>query len=228
MEPTSANKMQFRYRNYWQRKFLVNREKPPFPITKYWDNEIMSPAELLIFNKVKNCGSLLDFGAGDFRVKNKMLKAGFTGRYFTLDIGHEYQYDFNDLSECQQKFDGILLIDVLEHLDLESGLQLLLKLQQQLSSQGVLIIQTPNAKCLRSPLGTDMTHMQIYNLNDLWAYLSAEGFTCSGYRVVFEIPGTHFLRRCFNWFSHAIISRVLGCDYAENILLIAQKSMTSA
>ena len=207
------------YKNYWKRKKLLSEKSPRFPLLKYWDKETLSPAEEEIYSTIQSKEKILDFGAGDLRVKKKLVQRGYSGVYETLDIGDEYEYDHQNLNTCSEDYGAILLLDVIEHLRLEDGLKLILELCQRLKSGGALVIQTPNAKCIRSPLSTDMTHLQTYSIQDLWAYLEAEGLDCRGFRVVFSSEKTSFI----DWPSQRLISRMTGCDYADNILLVAEK-----
>lgn len=210
------------YRNYWKRKKLLSKKDTHFPLLEYEDNENLSEAEKVIYSSLENAKKVLDFGAGDLRVKGKLQRAGYKGEYETLDIGHEFDYDHSGLESCSQDYDAIIILDVIEHIGLREGLKLLLDLKSRLAKNGKIIIQTPNGKCIRSPLATDMTHMQLYNLNDLWAYLEAEDMSCDGYRVVFSSQGG-FFEKIKNKIFNAFVSRVLGCDYADNILLVAER-----
>jgi hypothetical protein len=68
-----------------------------------------------------------------------------------------------------------------------------------------------------------MTHVHKYNIADLWAHLTCQGLEVSGYRVVLgedhrgPIAGLKF--GVIAYFK----MKILGCDYANNIVLIARK-----
>ena len=211
------------YRNYWDRKELLARGAPRFPVTRWWETELLSDAEQIIFDSVKHARKLLDVGAGDFRVKRKLELHGYDGTYHTQDIGHEFSYTYRSLDEIDQSYDAILCLDVIEHLTLKEGLDFLSQLIDRLSPGGNLIIQTPNSRCVRNPLGWDMTHLHCYNAQDLWAYLSQLDLDVRGYRVVFNQPTKNPLKTLRFAVSAFVISRILGADYADNILLIAQR-----
>ena len=84
-------------------------------------------------------------------------------------------------------------------------------------------METPNSRCVRNPLGWDMTHLHCYNAQDLWAYLSQLDLDVRGYRVVFNQPTKNPFKTLRFAASTFVISRILGTDYADNILLIAQR-----
>ncbi len=211
------------YRNYWDRKALLAGGAPPFPVTRWWETESLSDAEQIILDSVRHAGKLLDVGAGDFRVKRKLELHGYSGTYHTQDIGHEFSYTYRSIDEIDQSYDAILCLDVIEHLTLREGLELLSQLIDRLSPGGNLIIQTPNSRCVRNPLGWDMTHLHCYNAQDLWAYLSQLDLDVRGHRVVFNQPTKNPFKTLRFAASAFVISRILGADYADNILLIAQR-----
>ncbi|HXH73695.1 MAG TPA: methyltransferase domain-containing protein [Bacteriovoracaceae bacterium] len=212
------------YSNYWERKKLL-REKVPrrFEVIQYTNSESMEAIEDIFFQVLKESATVLDFGAGDMRIKNKMLKAGYKGKYETLDLSDGGNYTYRDLKEVTKKFDVILCLDVIEHLSLTDGLGLTESLVKLLNPTGALILQTPNARCVRNPLSWDMTHLHCYNAPDLWAYLTCMDLDVKGYRVHFTRPGFHPLTWIKNFISKIIITQFLGMDYADNIVMVARK-----
>lgn len=213
-----------RYWKYWDRKRLLNQGCPHFPLVHRRSEQDPSGAELLWLSKTKKAQRILEIGAGDLSNQRKLNAAGFGGQYESLDIGDEFQYTYKTWAEVQGKFDAILLLDVIEHLPLTEGLELLHECYSRLQSQGLLIVQTPNARSIRSPLSTDMTHLQGYNIQDLWAYLTLMGCQVQGYRIQFLPQSMSLFSRIRYNFSRWLISRILGLDYADNILIIATKT----
>lgn len=211
------------YETYWRRKELLRRSWPTFPVRRWWETDGLCDIERIYFDAIRGASSLLDVGAGDTRVMEKVQRAGFKGEYHTQDVGAEGRYTYRDLSEVTRTYDAILCLDVLEHLPLADGLRMLKRMISLLTPAGALVIQTPNAAYIPDPRSWDMTHVQTYNIQDLWAFLRCEGMEVEGYRVVLgpQNPGPIGAVR------GAIVAymkrRVLGCDYANNIAIIARK-----
>jgi hypothetical protein len=220
--------MNFAYQRYWQRKRLLSKAVPHFPVCRWWDGEELCEIEEIYFKEIRGAASLLDVGAGDLRVMGKLKKAGYTGEYHTQDISEEYSHTYRTLSEVKRAYGAILCLDVIEHLPLEEGLGLVNTLIGMLDENGVLIVQTPNARCANNPLSWDMTHLHLYNINDLWAYLATAGLEVHGYRVVFHQKARSPLAHLRSFLSRIVTTQCLGMDYAHNIALIARRTYSKA
>jgi hypothetical protein len=97
------------------------------------------------------------------------------------------------------------------------------RMVELLGPEGVLVIQTPNARCVVSPLSWDMTHLHCYNLQDLWSYLTALGLNTEGYRVAFERSDLSLLGRLRAFGRKFSAVKIVGMDYASNLALVARK-----
>ncbi len=215
------------YLNYWQRKKLLQSGIPHFPVLKWYVSSTLCEVEQVIFNKIKNLDPVLDIGAGDLMVMKKFKHAGYSGKYHTQDIGEEFAYKYTNLDEIKQQYSAILCLDVIEHLQIKEGLALIHKLVDLLAPDGVLIIQTPNGRCVRSPLASDMTHLHCYNISDLWSYLTCMNLQVEGYRVTFEPEHQSWVQQILGLGAKYIITRIIGLDYADNIVVIATKQNLS-
>jgi hypothetical protein len=210
------------YSFYWRRKALRGKV-PQFPIRRWWDSNGLCDIERVYFDAIKGASTLLDIGAGDLRMKHKLQRCGFRGEYDTQDVGAEFEYTYQELGNVRRKYDAVLCLDVIEHLPLLQGIEMLHQIHSLLRDRGVLVLQTPNARCIRNAFGTDITHVQLYNLPDLWTYLTCLGFAVEGYRVVFRSPGRGVITASADLLQAFVASRILGCDYADNIAIVATK-----
>lgn len=208
------------YARYWERKRLLE-SCPHFPVIRCsgrFDGDVLQTISKALSGRER----LLDVGAGSLAIRDALIASGFTGRYATLDVGSEATYDYRSLDEVDVAQPAILLLDVIEHLQLRDGLRMLEQAVELLEPGGVLVVQTPNGRCVRSPFASDMTHVHAYNLPDLWAFVTSTGCSALGYRVAFE-PSVKPLARARRLLSKAVTTQLLGLDYAENVLIVATK-----
>ncbi len=209
------------FKNYWSRKRLLEGKIPFFPVKRWLLLENLCEIEQIYFESIKNCKSLLDVGAGDLRLMKKFVRAGYRGEYHTQDISAEHPHTYQHLSDVDRKFDAIICMDVIEHMSLHRGLEMIQKMVSLLGANGILILQTPNARCVRNPMGGDMTHLHCYNLPDLWAYLRCEGFQAQGFRIVLS-RDEGLIQKLHTFVARFIITKMIGCDYADNIAVIGK------
>jgi hypothetical protein len=212
------------YATYWQRKRLLAGEVPHFPVSRWWPSDGLCDIERIYFDEIKSASRLLDIGAGDLRIMKKFQIAGFAGEYHTQDVGTEFSYTYSDLAEITGHYAAVICLDVIEHLPLAGGLALITRAAELVAPGGVLILQTPNARCIRDPMSWDMTHQHLYNLPDLWAFATTLGLRASGYRVVFGAAKRPSLwSRGLGLLGKFVTTKLLGFDYADNIALVVRR-----
>ena len=211
------------YETYWMRKKLLAGSPPRFPVVRWWETPDLCEIERIFLDAVRESPSLLDVGAGDLRMMRKLVRGGYRGEYHTQDVGQEGEYTYRDLADIKRGYGAILCLDVIEHLPLRDGLNLVHQLISLLSPGGVLILQTGNALYVPEPRTWDMTHLHSYNVQDLWAFLTCAGLESSGYRVRFSPPRQGPIRALRQAIKAYIKLRILECDYANSIAVIARK-----
>ncbi len=213
------------YERYWERKQALAASPQHFALKRWWRSKDLSEIESCYFEAIKNRSSVLDVGAGDLRVRDKLVRAGFHGLYHTMDIGAEYEHTYHTLDDVSRTYSAIICLDVIEHMTLSEGLGMLSRFVELLDKDGVIIVQTPNGKCIRNPMGWDMTHLHIYNLPDLWAHFKSYGFDVTGHRVWFTDQYPSSISRFKMLLNRLVVTRIIGSDYADNIAIIAQRGI---
>ena len=120
-----------------------------------------------------------------------------------LDVVHADLKDY--LEHCRERYDLILLFDVIEHFRKDETLNLLRLVADRLAPSGICIIQTPNAD---SPWAAhlrygDFTHEWIFNPQSLAAVLRLSGFVKVEVRAI--DPTVHGVKSLVRWLAWRMI-----------------------
>jgi SAM-dependent methyltransferase len=211
------------YRNYWARHKAreVMYQTLRAPCLSCEDCVELNEMEQAIFNHTKEANRLLDFGAGDKRLKDKFQAAGFQGRYETLDMSLEDAHEYSSISQITGRFDAILCLEVIEHMSLNDYVDLMDEFDKLLNPDGTLIIGTPNPLCVVPMWAGDPGHVQQYPLADLAADFVVRGYSVEAFRVRYGawpkgIPKLRFL-------AMRVLCYLLSVDYAHGIVVIGKK-----
>lgn len=82
------------------------------------------------------------------------------------------------LESHEEKYDVVILMDVLEHLELDYAVRLLRKVNESLQQNGKLIIQVPNGLSPLKPIFySDVTHVRAFSVNSMSQILRMAGFS---------------------------------------------------
>ena len=190
----------------------------------YWSNEL-NEIEKIYFRELAATASILDIGSGSNALKDKFLRAGYRGIYHTLDLSREFQHEYYRLEDVQDRYNGIVLLEVIEHLALNEFWKLLEFVETHLTSPGKVVLSTPHARSI-VPVGSwDMTHVQQYPLHDLYTLFRSRGFTVRCYRILCQDRNLGLLKRI-----RTLVKRVLcfflGVDYVDGVALIITRENT--
>ena len=135
--------------------------------------------------------AILEIGCGYGRFLVTMSQLGYQNVYGIdiseaqiryakeqLKLTNVAQADAVAFLQRPQHYDAILLLDVIEHLELDYAITLLTEIHRVLPSGGTLIIQAPNGLAPLSPnYYGDLTHIRLYSPKTMGQLLSMSGFT---------------------------------------------------
>jgi SAM-dependent methyltransferase len=139
------------------------------------------------------------------------------------------------LSRCEAAFDAILLIDVLEHCEIDYSIKLLSAIRKALAPNGLLLVQVPNGLTPLAPnfLG-DVTHVRAYSSASLAQVLRLGGF--AEFSLHAEPPIAKGIAGVVRWALWHVLIRPLilaylvaatgdaqGGIYTPNMLAVARK-----
>ena len=196
-----------------------NRDEVHRRYPRIWDLQILRKRFPLILHNIRDGDKLLDIGASRRHLEPR-IKAHYPGViYKSLDVDRSQAHDFYSLDEVDETFDVVFLFEVIEHLELEEGMEMLAKIRALLKERGKLILTTPNV-FNPSRFWRDATHKVAYCYDELGGILLGRGFRIiSMYRTYNDA----FHRFLFRVHIMAPLHRYLGIDFAKSILIVAQR-----
>jgi SAM-dependent methyltransferase len=207
MEKISWSKV-FQYRDE------IHRHYP-----EVWNLKILRKRFPLILKNIQNGERVLDIGSSNRNLEGRLKKHYPNLIYKSMDIDPEQFHDYYSLEGIEEKFDGIFLFEVIEHLELEEGMKMLNKIYELLDKGGRLILTTPNT-FNPGRFWRDATHRVAYCYDELGGILLAQGFEI---KEMYRTYSDAFHRYLFRVYVMAPLHRYLGIDFAKSILVVAGK-----
>ncbi len=164
-------------------------------------------------------GSVLDVGGSKGFLGELCKSNPAVTEYRNMDIDPGVRRDYGGLDEIDRTFDAVFVLDVIEHISLDKGADLLLGCASLLNPGGSIILTLPN-NLHPTAFGADVTHVTSYRYHELGALLLICGFTnISISRVSAKKKRGHRLM------AHLLapIMRFMDVDFATGILIRAKK-----
>lgn len=184
-----------------------------------WNLKLIKRPSWLLKRLLRSGIRILDVGAGDRRMEKRVKDVYPDILYKSMDIDRRVPHDYYSLAEIDEQFDLITLFEVIEHLELEEGVEMLGRLRELLVDGGRLIISTPNVYN-PSRFWHDATHKTAYSYEELGGVVLSQGFEVLGiYRTFHASALKYLLRRILFYPLH----RILNVDFAKSIVVLAQK-----
>jgi len=196
------------------------REEVHHRYPEIWNLKIVRKRLPFILKYLEDGESVLEIGAFNRELGERIKKCYPNILYRSMDIDPTYPHDYFSLEEIRETFDVILLFEVIEHLTLEFGREMIAKVYQLLNSKGRIIITTPN---IYTPgqYWKDVTHHVAYHYEELGAFLLKEKFELIEIRRLFNKPAIPFFLKVYLF---SPFFRFLGIDFTKSILLVARKA----
>jgi len=203
----------------WSRLFQ-EREKIHNRYKEVWDIPLIKRRKQILKRFLKNGMSILDVGAGMKGIKEEIEQLGIQIDYKSMDIDRSIDHDFYDIHDIHESFDCIMLFEVIEHLSLQEGLDLLKTLRERMKDTGILILSTPNI-FNPSRFMRDVTHRTFYAYDELCGLLTLAGYaTVELYRSYNDALHRYIVKVYLLNF----LFRILGIDYGYSIFVVAAKA----
>jgi len=202
----------------WSEQFRW-REKVHQQYPEVWDLRIVRKRLPFILKYLKDGEAVLDIGAYNRQLGDRLKRYYPKIRYKSLDIDPSYPHDYSSLEEVKEEFDMVLLFDVIEHLDMESGREMVTNIFKILRSGGRVILTTPNVYT-PGRYWKDVSHLTPYHHEELGALFLGQRFESIELFRLFNAP---FLRYVVKVYLFSPFFRFLTLDFTKSILLVARK-----
>ncbi len=162
---------------------------------------------------------VLEAGAGERKMKPLLesLRRGVV--YESMDPDPRGEHDYREWEQIEKTYDCVFALEVIEHLTLEEIPSWLVELGRRLRPGGHLVLSTPNTFYPPAYL-RDATHRTPLCYDELAGLVATSGFDVQQiYRAYHDpIHRVLFRRYLFGW-----LFRLLGIDFAKQIVLVARK-----
>jgi SAM-dependent methyltransferase len=202
----------------WSERFRW-RERVHEQYHDLWDLKLLRKRLPFTLSFLKDGEKVLDIGASNREVEGRIKKIYPNVVYKSLDIDPKYSHDYSSFEEIKETFDMVLLFEVIEHLGLDEGRELVKKIYQVLNPGGRVALTTPNVHT-PGQYWKDATHLVSYHYEELGGLFLSEGFELVDIRRIFR--GSYF-KYYLKGYVLSFLFRFLGIDFSESILLVARR-----
>jgi SAM-dependent methyltransferase len=185
---------------------------------KIWDLKLIKRPSWLLKKLLRPGMRILDVGASDRRMERRVKAVYPDILYKSMAVDRTIPHDYYSLDDIDEHFDLIILFEVIEHLELEQGVEMLGRLRALLVDGGLLIISTPNVYHPTEFMQTG-THGTAYSYEELGGIVLSQGFEVPGiYRTFHASVLKYFLRLTIFYPLH----RILNVDFAKSIVVLTE------
>jgi SAM-dependent methyltransferase len=196
------------------------REKVHQQYPEVWDLRIVRKRLPFILKYLREGESVLEIGAHDRELGGRIEKYRPRTLYKSLDIDPSCQHDYTSIEEVKEEFDVVLLFELIEHLDRESGTKMVDKIFEILKPGGRVILTTPNVYT-PGQYWKDVSHLTPYHYAELGGLFLSRRFESVDLFRYFNAP---FLQYVMRVYLFSPVFRFLGIDFTKSILLMAKKA----
>jgi 2-polyprenyl-3-methyl-5-hydroxy-6-metoxy-1,4-benzoquinol methylase len=234
------------YKNYTTTSVLTGVDVNKFTS---WSHAYFKTYILPYFPKNKD-SKILEIGCGYGRYTQLITKELGYHNTVGMDISEEqiefakknygltnvFKDDALDyLNRSNEKYDVVILMDVLEHLDLDYSIKLLSKVNDSLNPNGKFIIQVPNGLSPMKPIFYgDVTHIRAFSVNSMTQLLRMSGFNHFEHHALpplvhsvksflHRIIWSGFVNPLLYLFMLASHGSAVGGVYSSNLLTVVHK-----
>lgn len=199
---------------------LINcRDKIHKRYANIWALKLIKRPSWLLKRHLRPGMRILDVGASDKRMQKRVTDVYPDILYKSMDIDRTIPHDYYSLDDIDEQFDLIILFEVIEHLELDQGVELLSRLNELLVDGGKLIISTPNI-FHPNRFWTTATHKTAYSYEELGGIVLSQGIEVLEIYRTFHASLLKYVLRLTIFYP---LHRILSVDFAKSIVILASK-----
>jgi SAM-dependent methyltransferase len=196
----------YEYRKQIRKKFpsfwRVKITKKPFDVVYPFLNDNMR---------------VLDVGSGNRNMESKLKNKCKNIVYKSMDIDKDRFHDYYSLDDIKEKFNLVLLFEVIEHLEFEEAVSMLKKIKNILLPEGRFILTTPNV--FHPNRYWEYSHKVAYRYDELAGLLMSLGYEIENIYRVYNAP---LIQRFIRLYIMAPIHHYFSIDFARSIVIVAK------
>lgn len=160
---------------------------------------------------------VLDVGSGNREIGMRLKKQYPTITYKSMDVDRKTCQDFYSLEEIKEKFDLILLFEVIEHVEFKEAVEMLKKIKAMLHNGGRLILTTPNI--FHPHRYWECTHKVSYRYDEIGGLLLSLDYQVEH---ICRIYNNAFIPYIVRLYLAAPIHCYFDIDFAKSIVIVAK------
>jgi SAM-dependent methyltransferase len=195
------------------------RERVHQKYPQVWALKIVKKRLPIILKYLRDGEALLEVGASNRDLEGRIRKDYPKTLYKSMDIDPSYSHDYSSFEEIKETFDMVLLFEVIEHLKLDEGREMVRNIYQILKPGGKVILTTPNVYT-PGRYWKDVMHQTAYHYEELGGLLLYQDFEILEICRVFNEPLLSFLTKVYLF---SPVFSFLGIDFTKSILIVARK-----
>ncbi len=183
----------------------------------FWRIKVIKKTFDIVNPCLKKDSRILDVGSGNRQIGDK-LKTVYPGIiYRSMDIDRDRFHDYYSLDDVKEKFDIVLLFEVIEHLEFDEAVKMLERIKHLLIPGGRLILTTPNV--YHPNRYWEYSHKVSYRYDELGALLLGLGYTVER---IYRIYNDAIIQRLIRVYLMAPIHHYFSIDFAISIAIVAR------
>jgi len=189
-----------------------------------WSLKLIPRSSWVLLGMVSPGMRILEVGASDRRMEKRIKAVSPDIVYKSMDVDRGFAHDYYSLDDVKERFDLIVLLEMIEHVDLPDVIGILERLRELMSDGASVILSTPN---IYHPhrFWEKATHKTPLSYSELGGIMMRLGYDIVNIYRTYNAPFFTYLMRLTLFYP---LHRILDVDFAQSIVIMAKKGSGAA